>query len=781
MELEWRVALHATHNPHMPTTSGMPPRLSSFVGRRKEFAELRRLLPHTRLLTLLGSGGSGKTRLATEFVHHREAQMAERAVFADLSVISDGGLVVEVIGRAAGIRLQGRDHLGSLIRQLQHRRLIVVDNCEHLVGPAADVVAQLLTGCPQLTVIATSRERLKVEGETIYRVPPLSVPTEGLDVAAADVSDAARLFVDRARSVRPGFVLDASNAAAVLTICRRLNGIPLAIELAAARMTTLSPHDIVPRLEDSLRLLTGGSRNAVSRQHTLRATIDWSYQLLDITEQRLLQRFSVFAGSPDIDGVQEVCAFPPLEPGDVLDALTRLVEKSMVQIENHGERTRYRLLETIREYAGEKLTLEGHDAAVRDRHLTRYRRLVAEASEARRHRGAMIEHRLIWAEMNDVRAALEWARRDPDVELEMLGNLFLIWMVNSPTEGFGRLTDVLRSAEPRPTQTFLMAALAWGALGGLTGRPLDRVEPPEELAERLMALARDSNDPFIAATIEISIGYELERRLGDLERAQPHMVAAVGVFQELGPSPTMAMAMGSLGSIEARMGRPDTGRRWIEKAVAMALQVDDEFGTIGAYFHLGCFELDHGTRDKALAAFLAALDLVESDDILSITDQVAGVACAMASVDARYALRLFSAAARLRSLVDTSGGGLWAPRVEKGAQEARASLPEREAGAAWVSADGLTPDALRLEIRERFSAAASPRRKAAHGLSEREMEVANLVAAGMTSRAIGEKLFLAERTVETHLNHIMTKLGFNSRAQVAAWITELRAASRPGG
>ncbi len=274
----------------MPAPSGTPPRLSSFVGRKKELAELRRLLPHTRLLTFLGPGGSGKTRLAIEFVRHQEAQAGEGAVLADLSVISDGGLVVEAIARAAGIKLQGRDHLGSLLRQLQHRRLVVVDNCEHLVGPAAELITQLLTVCPQLKVIATSRERLKVEGETIYRVPPLSVPAEGLDVTTADVSDAARLFVDRARSVRPGFVLDASNAAAVLTICRRLNGIPLAIELAAARMTTLSPHDIVPRLEDSLRLLTGGSRNAVSRQHTLRAPIDWSYQLLDLTEQRLLTR-----------------------------------------------------------------------------------------------------------------------------------------------------------------------------------------------------------------------------------------------------------------------------------------------------------------------------------------------------------------------------------------------------------------------------------------------------------------------------------------------------------
>ena len=772
---------HATHNPHMPARSGMPFRLSSFVGRKKELAELRRLLPHTRLLTFVGPGGSGKTRLVTEFVRHQEARVSEGAVLADLSVINDGGLIVEAIARAAGIKLQGHDHLGSLLSQLQHRRLIVVDNCEHLVGPAAHVIAQLLTACPQLTVIATSRERLKVEGEAIYRVPPLSVPTEGLDVTTADISDAARLFVDRARSVRPGFVLDASNAGAVLTICRRLNGIPLAIELAAARMTTLSPHDIVPRLEDSLLLLTGGSRNAASRQQTLRATIDWSYELLDLTEQRLLQRLSVFASSADADAVQDICSFPPLEPSDVLDALTRLTEKSMVQIEPGDERMRFRLLETIREYAAEKLALEGQDAAVREQHLSHYRRLVADASEARRHRGAMAEHRQIWREMNDVRAALEWARREPDVELEMLGNLFLIWMANSPTEGFERLTDAMRSATPRPTRTFLTAGLAWGALGGVTGRRLDRVEAPDEIAQRLTALARDSNDPFLVAWIEISLAYLSERQLGNLERAHGQMVAAVGLFQQLGPSPNLALAMGSLGSMEVRLGRPDIGRTWIEKAVAMTLEIDDQFGAVGAYFYLGHLELDHGTREKALAAFLAGLELVESDDTVSIIDEVAGLACALVSDDPRYALRLFGAAARLRSSVAPLGGGLWAPRVEQGVQEARASLPEREAAKAWASADALTPDALRSEIRERLNPAEGSRRKASHSLSRREIEVAELVATGMTSRAIAEKLFLAERTVETHLDHIMTKLGFNSRAQVAAWVAEQRPASGPRG
>src|SRR5437667_1271181 len=271
----------------MPVTSGMPSRLSNFVGRKKELAELRRLLTHTRLLTLLGPGGSGKTRLAIEFVRQRESRFPEGTAFAELGDITDGALIVEAIARASRVKLEGRDHLASLIRGLQGHRLLVLDNCEHLVEPAAEVATDLLIGCPQLTVIATSRERLNVEAEHIYLVPPLAVPADGTEVATADSSDAVRLFIDRARSVRPGFMVNTSNAAAVLTISRPLEGLPLAMELAAARMTTLSPHDIVPRLEDSLRLLTRGSRGGASRQRTLRATTDWSCQALALSEQPL--------------------------------------------------------------------------------------------------------------------------------------------------------------------------------------------------------------------------------------------------------------------------------------------------------------------------------------------------------------------------------------------------------------------------------------------------------------------------------------------------------------
>src|SRR5438445_3647033 len=772
------VRLDQLHNPLMPAPSGMPSRLSNFVGRKKELAELRRLLPHTRLLTLLGPGGSGKTRLAMEFVRRQESRFAGGVAFAELADITDAALIVKAIARASGVKLEGRDHPASLIRGLESYRVVVIDNCEHLVEHAAQVATDLLIGCPQLTLIATSRERMNVEAEHIYLVPPLGVPAGGMAVATADSSDAVRLFIARAGSVRPGFVVTTSNAVAVLTICRRLEGMPLAIELAAARLTTLSPHDIVPRLEDSLRLLTRGSRGGASRQQTLRATIDWSYQLLADSEQRLLTRMSVFAGSVDAAAVEEVCAFPPLERNDVLDALSRLVEKSMVQIEGGHDRMRYRLLETIREYSAEKLVAEGDDAGARDRHRARYRRLIDEAYEARRHRGAVAEHRVLWQEMNDVRAALEWARRDPEVEQEMLGGLYLVWMVNAPREGFERINDALRRVAPNPSKGFLRAGHAWDALGGITGLRWDGTP----IDVRLIELVGKSDDKFFQGAMHMGLGYVAERQLRDMERAHSHMVAGVEMYTTLGPGPQLAMAMGSLGSVEVRLGRPDVGRDWIEKAVAMALEIDDQYGAVGAYFHLGYLELDFGTREKALAAFLAGLELVERGDTLSTTDQVAGIGCAIADTDPRYALRLLSAAARLRTPLALSVATQpLRPRVDSAVQEARSALSEKESDAAWASGGGLTVDALQAEVREHFRSRSGMQQRPARGLSRREVENARLVAAGMTSRAIADKLFLSERTVETHLTNIMTKLGFSSRAQVDAWIAEQGRASGPEG
>src|SRR5258706_9746271 len=316
-------------------TAVVPVRLSSFIGRKKEMGELRRLLAHTRLLTMLGPGGAGKTRLATEFARAQGHRFADGQITIELVDVRDPALVPDAFARAAGFRLQAEDTVGTLVNRLiSSEMLLVVDNCEHLTEATAMVVARVLAACPRLVVLATSRERLNLDGEVVWRLSPLALPQTADTFAVASAAEAVRLFVDRARNVSPGFDITPENLPAIVAICRRLDGMPLAIELAAARASAFSPTEIMARLDDRLYLLTGGPRDADARHRTLRAAIDWSYQLLDPSERTLLQRASVFAGPVRADAIAEVCGQAPLAPGDVTDGLQKLADKSMLQVES---------------------------------------------------------------------------------------------------------------------------------------------------------------------------------------------------------------------------------------------------------------------------------------------------------------------------------------------------------------------------------------------------------------------------------------------------------------
>ncbi|MCW2631712.1 MAG: family transcriptional regulator, partial [Pseudonocardia sp.] len=324
----------------------VPLRRSSFVGRKKDLAALRRLLAHTRILTVLGPGGVGKTRLATEFAQRQAPSYADGQALVELAPVRDPDQLAGVFAAAAGVTLQRQDTVDVLARRLRDKQLLlVVDNCEHLVEPVAALVSRLLADAPRLVVLATSRERLNIEGETVWRLPPLPLPQDISSAEAAASADAVRLFVDRARSVRPGFEFDEANANAVVSVCRALDGIPLAIELAAARTSALSPSDLVARLDSRLRLLSQGARDADPRHQTLRATLDWSYHLLEEPERTLLQRLSIFRGLVRLDAAEQVCGYPPLEAAEVVDGVARLADKSMLQAEPAADGTlRYRLL-----------------------------------------------------------------------------------------------------------------------------------------------------------------------------------------------------------------------------------------------------------------------------------------------------------------------------------------------------------------------------------------------------------------------------------------------------
>ncbi len=346
----------------------LPSQFTSFVGRGSQLAELRRLLAEDRLVTLTGAGGAGKTRLGVEVANQAAGDYAEGVWYVDLAPITDPVVVPVTVARALGLPDQpGRSTMDTLLRFVHDRQLLVVlDNCEHLLDACAELVVALLGGAPGLRLLATSREPIGVPGEATWRVPSLSVSDEAI-----------ALFTDRARLAQIDFAVTDDNAATVAEICQRLDGMPLAIELAAARVRALSVGEILDSLHDRFRLLTGGARTAVRRQQTLRASVDWSHALLTETERVLLRRLAVFLGGFDLDAAQSVAGADGLQRYQVLDQLTLLVDKSLVVAENIRGRTRYRLLETVRQYALEKLGESGEADAVRSRHRDYYMALAA--------------------------------------------------------------------------------------------------------------------------------------------------------------------------------------------------------------------------------------------------------------------------------------------------------------------------------------------------------------------------------------------------------------------
>jgi predicted ATPase/DNA-binding CsgD family transcriptional regulator len=754
----------------MGAAGAIPFRLSSFIGRKKEMGELRRLLAHTRLLTMLGPGGAGKTRLATEFARAHGHRFADGQVTIELVEVREPALVPDAFARAAGIRLQAEDTIGTLVHRLHSSEmLLVVDNCEHLTEAAAIVVARLLAACPRLVILATSRERLNLDGEVVWRLAPLALPQTSDSFAVASAAEAVRLFVDRARNVRPGFDVNPDNLPAIVAICRRLDGMPLAIELAAARVSAFSPAEIMARLDDRLRLLTGGPRDADARHRTLRAALDWSYQLLDPPERTMLQRLSIFAGPVRSDAVAQVCAEAPLAPADAVDALQNLADKSMLQIEPGVDgATRYRLLETVRDYAAGKLRSTGEETRLRDLHLAFYMRLADEAYEARMHRGAIAEHRRLWDEMADVRAALDLAKRDFDAEVGLLGNLRKFWMIFAPQEGLRRLFGALSGTTAEPTAQYFRAMWSLQALVGQSGHVEKSLFTPQQLTE----LARKAGEDAAVYAGYFGIAYQSERVRRDLDTAREYLDKAVVELTRFGNMPDLSMALASIGGLELQRGNIEAARPWIRQALEVAMEAEDDYGVVGALYTFGWAEFLSGDTEAAWRRFIAALDLAAESDALSLAQQIEGIAVAGMRANPRRAVTLFGAAAKFREEVGTPVQLPWSIWLEPAMAEARAALPERIAATVWESGRAMSLARVLALAREAPSGPRSGKAAGAGGLSKRELEIARLVASGMTSRAIAERLFLSERTVESHLEHILTKLEFSSRTQVARWVAE---------
>jgi predicted ATPase len=486
-----------------PALRPLPIETSTFVGREHELVELSAVLARTRLLTLTGAGGVGKTRLALELARERGGIYPDGVLFVELDALDDGSLVPGAVAHALDLRaFRGGDVVDALLAELGPQALLLVlDNCEHVIGAAASLVDALLRGAPRLTVVATSREPLRVPGEVVFRVPSLGIPDpareEGPDALLR--YEAVRLFVERAAAVAPGFALDAETAPSVARICHRLDGLPLALELAAARVDALTPAALADRLDDRFRLLRAGSRTAPTRQQTLEATLDWSHDLLSPDEATLLRRLAVFSGSFVLEAVEEVCAGDGLELVQVTLSLADLVDKSLVASEDRDGLRRYRLLETIRSYAARRLDAAGEREVVALRHAAWLVKFV---------RGLDEQFAGLDAEQGNLRVALETLlEADPQEALRVCAVVWPFWLrrieLREARHWLGESLERALGDSPERLKALLGRAAIEFRSGDL-GFGMTKAEEALSLARRLGEPALEWRTLHFRAAVEIA-------------------------------------------------------------------------------------------------------------------------------------------------------------------------------------------------------------------------------------------------------------------------------------
>jgi len=603
---------HPTEYPPLKTldvlTTNLPSlQLTSFIGREREMAEIRRLLAGSRLVTLTGAGGSGKTRLALQVAADVLEEFPNGVWLVELTPLADPALVPQTVASVFGVReVPGRPVLDTLVDYLRARELLLVlDNCEHLVEAAARLAGSLLRSCTKLRILATSREALGVAGEAAYGVPPLSHPDPraGVSVEQLMRSDAAHLFLERAALGNPRFVVTQANAPAIAQIVHRLDGIPLAIELAAARVKVLTADQIAKRLDDRFRLLTGGSRGGLPHHQTLQAAVAWSYDLLSGQERTLLCRLSVFSGGFSLEALEAVCAGEgigageTIDPGAALDLLTRLVDKSLVATESLGHDVRYRMLETIRHYSRERLLESGETDAVRHRHLEWHLGMVEQAESALQGRDQLIWLDRLELEHDNLRAALEWSGADSshvEAGLRLAGPLHRFWILRGYLRE-GR--DWLEGLSRAHGATDLIRAKAAYAAGVLAFHQGD-VSRAEALSVESLNLYRVLDDPLGTALSLTTLG-TLVRNRGDYAQARALLDESLAISRRSGYTWALAEGLNVLGVTLRRQGDHAQATALFEESLELWRRLGDRWGLAVSLGHLGVVARHQGDYERA--------------------------------------------------------------------------------------------------------------------------------------------------------------------------------------
>ncbi len=592
--------------------NNLPRQLTSFVGRERQLEEAKRLLASSPLLTLTGPGGVGKTRIALQLAGELLGELPDGAWLVDFGVLSDPDFLAPAVASALGLAEQpGRPLLATIHDHLRSMELLLVlDNCEHVVAAAAELADSLLRGASSVRIVATSREALGISGEALFPVPSLALPEQdrSLPLEQLTAFEAIRLFADRASAVLPSFELTASSAAAVAQICRRLDGIPLALELAAARVRSLSVEQIAARLDDRFRLLAGGSRAAVPRHQALRATVDWSFELLSDPERATWRRLSVFAGGFSLEAAEAICSGETVDEADVLDLLSRLVEKSLVVSESMPGEARFRLLETIRQYAREKLmdSAEAGDALRRHRdwYLSVVTRIEPQFFGPRQGSGLAELDR----EHDNVRAALEWSADEPGeaaAGLRLAAALWRFWEIRGHVEeGLAWLERMLAASSGESLTARSSALTGAGVLAFMQGD----YDAAFAFHEESLVLHRQVGNPQSQAYAANNLANAAVQQ-GDYERARGLSEESLELVRGAGDIPGTAIALINLADVVARQGDLEASRSLFEEGIATFKAQGDGWGMAFALDSFGLVARRHGDYSSARTFLGEAMEI----------------------------------------------------------------------------------------------------------------------------------------------------------------------------
>ena len=759
--------------------SNLPADLTSFVGRRPELREVKRLLTTTRLLTLTGSGGVGKTRLALRAAAQMSRGFPDGAWLVELASIHDPLLVTQAVFSALGVHdLSAGLSLSSLTEYLAGKRLLLVlDNCEHLLDACAVLAVTLAKACPELRLLATSRQPLRVAGEVRMVVPPMSLPAEEDEVSAQRLlsSDAVWLLSERAAALVPGFTVDAQNAAAVLDLCRRLDGIPLALELAAVRLDSLSIDQLNRGLTGKLSILGRGDRGAETRQRTLEATISWSYGLLGEQERLLWARLSVFAGGFEEDAAIGVCSGTGVPAGRIVDLLGALVEKSILTRElRHGRVPRYWLLETLRQYGLQRLRELGEQTTTQQRHLAWICALAGSAD-------AWDDRQAEWfTRMSDERAnlwaALDFCAREP---AELATGARTAWRMMTFWACRGPFTDVRRVltalAETAPPRSLARAQLLWVA--AVMAHRENDYGACAALCEESLQIGTELKDVEVVAW-SLLVGAIPRWAEGDLTGATQRLDSALTLAELMQVKHVELDARSTLCGILTAAGELDRAIELGEQALAMSKSLGELWVRGFALNYLGQATWLAGDRPRgeALAREAAACKhaLDDRNGLGIVLETLAWMAAELGQHE--RAACLLGAAERVRHETSQTLIELFRTQHEQSESTAVRGLGRKSFEAAFARGRAMTiSDGAGFAVAGKQPLKLPPvaETEPHHGLTRRELDIARLVADDLTNKQIAARLFLSQRTVETHITNILNKLGLDSRTQLSRWMGEV--------